>query len=227
MSANIAVNFCGVTMATPIIAASGTFGFGLEYAPYLDLDQVGAVSVKGLTREPRRGNAGVRIAETPAGILNCIGLENPGVEAFCTDILPQIHAASSIRVMANISGNTVADYAYMAGRLNDEPVDFLEVNISCPNVKKGGMSFGVDPHAAAEVTRAVKDHTKLPVVVKLSPNVTDIRVIASAVEEAGADAVSLVNTFMGLAIDPKTRRPLLGNVTGGLSGPCVKPMALR
>ena len=227
MSANIAVNFCGVTMATPIIAASGTFGFGLEYAPYLDLDQVGAVSVKGLTREPRRGNVGVRIAETPAGILNCIGLENPGVEAFCTDILPQIHAASSIRVMANISGNTVADYAYMAERLNDEPVDFLEVNISCPNVKKGGMSFGVDPHAAAEVTRAVKDHTRLPVVVKLSPNVTDIRVIASAVEEAGADAVSLVNTFMGLAIDAKTRRPLLGNVTGGLSGPCVKPMALR
>lgn len=227
MSVQLAVDFCGITLPTPIIAASGTFGFGTEYAGYVDLDRLGGIALKGLTREPRAGNSGVRIAETAGGMLNCIGLENPGVDVFVESILPQLRAQTSAPLIANISGNTVDDYAYMAERLNVDGIAALEVNISCPNVRNGCLAFGVDAAAAAEVTRAVKAHAAQPVIVKLSPNVTDITVIAQAVEAAGADAVSLINTLLGMAIDTERRVPLLGNVTGGLSGPCVKPIALR
>ena len=227
MSVQLAVDFCGITLPTPIIAASGTFGFGTEYAGYVDLDRLGGIALKGLTREPRAGNSGVRIAETAGGMLNCIGLENPGVDVFVESILPQLRAQTSAPLIANISGNTVDDYAYMAVRLNVVGIAALEVNISCPNVRNGCLAFGVDAAAAAEVTRAVKAHAAQPVIVKLSPNVTDITVIAQAVEAAGADAVSLINTLLGMAIDTERRVPLLGNVTGGLSGPCVKPIALR
>lgn len=226
MSVQLAVDFCGITLPTPIIAASGTFGFGTEYAGYVGLDRLGGIALKGLTREPRAGNSGVRIAETAGGMLNCIGLENPGVDVFVESILPQLRAQTSAPLIANISGNTVDDYAYMAERLNVDGIAALEVNISCPNVRNGCLAFGVDAAAAAEVTRAVKAHAAQPVIVKLSPNVTDITVIAQAVEAAGADAVSLINTLLGMAIDTERRVPLLGNVTGGLSGPCVKPIAL-
>ena len=170
-------------------AASGTFGFGTEYAGYVDLDRLGGIALKGLTREPRAGNSGVRIAETAGGMLNCIGLENPGVDVFVESILPQLRAQTSAPLIANISGNTVDDYAYMAERLNVDGIAALEVNISCPNVRNGCLAFGVDAAAAAEVTRAVKAHAAQPVIVKLSPNVTDITVIAQAVEAAGADAI--------------------------------------
>lgn len=227
MKVGMKVDFCGVQLPNPIIAASGTFGFGEEYAEYVNLNELGGVSVKGLTREPRAGNAGVRIAETPAGILNCIGLENPGVEYFCDEILPRLTASYSVPIIANISGNTMEDYQYMAERLNVEGVAALEVNISCPNVKNGCLAFGVDPLTAAKVTEIVKRHSEKPVIVKLSPNVTDVVTIAKAVENAGADGLSLINTLLGMAIDIERRRPLLGNMTGGLSGPCVKPVALR
>lgn len=227
MSVQMQVDFCGLKMPSPVIAASGTFGFGLEYEEYVHLDRIGGVAVKGLTREPRRGNEGVRIAETPGGILNCIGLENPGVDVFLCEILPQLREHSTVPVIANISGNTPADYEYMASVLNVDGVDALEVNISCPNVKNGCLAFGVDPHSAAEVTRIVRAASRKPVIVKLSPNVTDIVGIALAVEAAGADGISLINTLLGMAIDAERRVPLLGNITGGLSGPCVKPVALR
>jgi len=227
MSVNMAVDFCGITLPTPVIAASGTFGFGTEYADYVHLDRIGGIALKGLTREPRAGNAGVRIAETSGGILNCIGLENPGVDVFVEEILPSLRRQTSAPLIANISGNTVDDYAVMAERLQVEGIAALEVNISCPNVRNGCLAFGVDAVAAADVTRAVKAHAAQPVIVKLSPNVTDITVVARAVEDAGADAVSLINTLLGMEIDIERREPLLGNVTGGLSGPCVKPVALR
>lgn len=221
------VTFCGITMPTPVIAASGTFGFGLEYAEDVNLNAIGGISVKGLTREPRRGNEGVRVADTPSGMLNCIGLENPGVDVFVQSILPAIRRQSTVPIVANISGNTMDDYEYMAATLNVDGIAAVEVNISCPNVKNGCLAFGVDTQSAAEVTRIVRDATTKPVIVKLSPNVTDIVAIALAVEAAGADAVSLINTMLGMAIDVERRVPLLGNVTGGLSGPCVKPVALR
>lgn len=227
MSVNMRVEFCGITLPSPVIAASGTFGFGTEYADYVCLDRIGGIALKGLTREPRAGNAGVRIAETAGGILNCIGLENPGVDAFVEDILPALRTQTGTPLIANISGNTVEDYAYMAQRLQVEGIAALEVNISCPNVRNGCLAFGVDAAIAAEVTRQVKAHAAQPVIVKLSPNVTDITVVAQAVEAAGADAISLINTLLGMAIDAERRIPLLGNVTGGLSGPCVKPIALR
>ncbi len=227
MKVNIAVDFCGIRLPSPVIAASGTFGFGTEYAEYVDLNAIGGISVKGLTREPRAGNAGIRIAETPAGILNCIGLENPGVDVFVREILPHLREHYTTPIIANISGNTPEDYEYMAQKLNVDGVAALEVNISCPNVKKGSLAFGVDPESAAEVTRLVKAASDKPVIVKLSPNVTDITLIASAVEAAGADGISLINTLLGMAIDAERRVPLLGNITGGLSGPCVKPIALR
>lgn len=226
MSERLAVNLAGIPMKSPLMTASGTFGFGEEFADFLDLSEVGAIVVKGLTREPRRGNAGRRIAETPSGMLNCIGLQNPGVEVFLKDTLPRIRQYGA-PIIANINGNVVEDYAYMAEVLDDSGVAGLEVNISCPNTAHGCMAFGVVPETAAAVTAAVKKHTKLPVIVKLSPNVTDITVIARAVEAAGADAVSLINTLVGMAIDTRTWRPVLGNVVGGLSGPAVKPVALR
>lgn len=223
----LAVEFCGISMKNPIVAASGTFGFGLEYDGYLDLNtEVGAISVKGLTPTARPGNAGVRIAETPSGVLNCIGLENPGAEAFVADILPNLKQYD-VPIFANISGNTLEEYEYMAKTLTVEGVAALEVNISCPNVKCGGMAFGVQAESAAAVCKAVKEHTDLPVIMKLSPNVTDIVEIARAVEAAGADGISMINTLLGMSVDLRTRKPLLGNIYGGLSGPAVKPVALR
>ena len=223
----LAVKFCGISMKNPIVAASGTFGFGLEYDGYLDLNtEVGAISVKGLTPTARSGNAGVRIAETPSGVLNCIGLENPGAEAFVADILPNLKQYD-VPIFANISGNTLEEYEYMAKTLTVEGVAALEVNISCPNVKCGGMAFGVQAESAAAVCKAVKEHTDLPVIMKLSPNVTDIVEIARAVEAVGADGISMINTLLGMSVDLRTRKPLLGNIYGGLSGPAVKPVALR
>ena len=223
----LAVEFCGITMKNPIVAASGTFGFGLEYDGYLDLNtEVGAISVKGLTPTARPGNAGVRIAETPSGVLNCIGLENPGAEAFVADILPSL-VQYEVPIFANISGNTLEEYEFMAKMLTVEGVAALEVNISCPNVKCGGMAFGVQADSAAAVCKAVKSHTDLPVIMKLSPNVTDIVEIARAVEAAGADGVSMITTLLGMSVDLRRRKPLLGNIYGGLSGPAVKPVALR
>lgn len=222
----IAVNFAGISMKTPVMGASGTFGFGLEYADFLDIDNIGAIISKGITPLPRPGNPGVRVAETPAGMLNCIGLENPGVDAFKRDILPEV-SRHNTPLIVNISAGTAEEYGELAAKLDVDGVAALEVNISCPNVKEGGIVFGTDPKAAASVARSVKDHTSKPVIMKLSPNVTDITVMAKAVEDAGADAVSLINTLTGMAIDIYTQNPLLGNITGGLSGPAVKPVALR
>ena len=223
---NLAVKIGNLELKNPVMGASGTFGFGKEYEDFLDVNEIGAIVTKGVTPKPRAGNPGVRIAEPPAGMLNCIGLENPGVDAFICDILPKIKKYNTA-VIVNISASTVEEYAEMAWRLDIDGVDAVEVNISCPNVKEGGIVFGTDPKAAAAVTRAVKTHTSKTVIVKLSPNVTDITVMAKAVEEAGADAISMINTLTGMVIDINTRKPLLGNITGGLSGPAVKPVAVR
>lgn len=224
---NLEVNIGGILMKNPVTTSSGTFGFGQEYSPYVDINKLGAIVVKGTTLEPRPGNATPRMVETPAGILNSIGLQNPGVD-YLIDHYAQYFAGLKTRVIVNIAGNTVDDYARLAAKLDGVPgVSGLEVNISCPNVKKGGMAFGSDPAAAAEVTKAVKNATGLPVIVKLSPNVTDITVIARAVADAGADALSLINTLLGMAIDVRRRKPMLGNIMGGLSGPAVKPVAVR
>lgn len=222
----LAVDICGIHMNTPILTASGTFGFGEEFADFVDLERLGGVMVKGTTLLPRRGNEGVRIAETPAGMLNCIGLENPGAEVFLKETLPRLKKYN-MNVIVNISGSTTEDYGTLAEMLDVDGVAAIELNVSCPNVKEGGIVFGTDPAAASAVVRAAKAHTKKPVILKLSPNVTDIVMMAKAVEEAGADAVSLINTLMGMAIDIRTKKPVLGNITGGLSGPCVKPVALR
>ena len=219
-------HIAGIDMRTPVLTASGTFGFGEEFADFVDLARLGGVMVKGTTLAPRRGNDGVRIAETPQGMLNCIGLENPGVEHFLTEILPRIQPYG-MNVIVNISGSSVEDYAVLAARLNVAGVAALEINISCPNVKEGGIVFGTDPHAAAEVVRAVKGASEKPVIAKLSPNVTSITGMAHAVEEAGADIISLINTLIGMQIDIERRCPVLGNRTGGLSGPAVKPVAVR
>lgn len=224
---DLAIDFCGIKMKNPIVAASGTFGFGLEYADYLDLsNEVGAISVKGLTPEARNGNEGTRIAETPSGLLNCIGLENPGAEAFVEHILPELKQYD-VPILANISAADVEGYAFMAKTLSVDGIAGFEVNISCPNVKNGGMAFGVCAESAAAVCKIVRENTDLPVIMKLSPNVTDIVEIARAVKDAGADGISMINTLLGMAIDVKTRRPILGNLYGGLSGPAVKPVALR
>lgn len=221
-------DFAGIKLKTPVMGASGTFGFGIEYKDFLNLGDVGAIISKGLTPLPRPGNNGVRVAETPGGMLNCIGLENPGIEGFLRDILPKVRQeAADTAFIANFSAGTVEDYGMMAARLDVDGVDGVEVNISCPNVKEGGIVFGTDPRAAAAVTEAVKKNTKKPVIVKLSPNVTDIALMARAVEEAGADAIALINTLTGMVIDTRTWQPLLGNITGGLSGPAVKPIAVR
>lgn len=224
---NTTVNLGGIKMKNPVATASGTFGFGLEYQPFLQLEQLGAIVVKGTTPAPRQGNPPPRIAETPAGMLNAIGLQNPGVDKVAGEIMPQlVHLRTP--VIVNIAGDTVEDYALVARKLDGAPgVAGLEINISCPNVKKGGIQFGSDPRSAAEVTRAVKAATKLPVIVKLSPNVTDIVAMAAAVAEAGADALSMINTLLGMVIDVNRRKPGLGNITGGLSGPAVRPVAVR
>ena len=222
----LSVNIAGIQMKTPVMTASGTFGFGLEYSEFVDLNQVGAIVVKGTTLLPKVGNSGRRIAETPAGMMNCIGLENPGVDEFITATLPKLKNYE-VPVLVNISGNTVEDYGELATKLDNSGIAGLELNISCPNVKQGGIAFGTCPDSAAEVVREVKKKTSLPVIVKLSPNVTDIVLMAKAVEAAGADAISLINTLLGMAIDIKTWRPVLGNTVGGLSGPAVKPVAIR
>lgn len=226
MNTRLAANVAGIHMASPVMTASGTFGFGEEFADFLDLHALGAVVVKGTTLKPRRGNDGVRITETPAGMLNCIGLENPGVEVFLQNILPRIEKYH-MNVIVNISGSTVEEYGQLAAMLDVPGVAGIELNVSCPNVKEGGIIFGTDPKAAAAVVAEAKRHTKKPVILKLSPNVTDIVLLAKAVEAAGADAISLINTLLGMAIDIRSQRPVLGNITGGLSGPCIKPVALR
>lgn len=224
---NTAVNLGGIIMKNPATTASGTFGFGLEYQPYVNLQRLGAITVKGTTLKPRLGNPPPRIAETPSGMLNAIGLQNPGVERVAEEIMPRL-VQLGVPVIVNIAGDTLEDYAQVARRLDGVPgVAGLEVNISCPNVKKGGIQFGSDPHTAAEVTRAVKSATGLPVIVKLSPNVTDLVAMAEAVAGAGADSLSMINTLLGMVIDVDRRRPLLGNITGGLSGPAVRPVAVR
>ena len=224
----LATDFAGIKLKTPVMGASDTFGFGIDYKDFLNLGDVGAIISKGLTPLPRPGNNGVRVAETPGGMLNCIGLENPGIEGFLRDILPKVRQeAADTAFIANFSAGTVEDYGMMAARLDVDGVDGVEVNIACPKVKEGGIVFGTDPRAAAAVTEAVKKNTKKPVIVKLSPNVTDIALMARAVEEAGADAIALINTLTGMVIDTRTWQPLLGNITGGLSGPAVKPIAVR
>ena len=223
----LAVEIAGLKMKNPVMTASGTFGYGEEYAPYLDLNMLGGIVVKGLSLKPRQGNPPPRIMETAGGMLNAVGLQNVGVDVFIEEKLPFLRNYD-LAVIANIYGESYAEYAQVARKLSAAPgVHALEVNVSCPNVKKGGLSFGADPKAAAEVTRRVKAQTDLPVIVKLTPNVTDISVIACAVEKAGADAVSLINTLAGMSIDLRTRAPHLKNITGGLSGPAIKPVALR
>lgn len=226
MSVSLQTELLGIKLRTPLMAASGTFGFGEEFLDFQDPKDIGAIIVKGMTREPRKGNAGRRMAETPSGMLNCIGLQNPGVDVFLCEILPRIKQLDT-PIIVNINGNVQEDYAYLAEVLDESGVVGIEVNISCPNTRHGCMAFGVIPETAANVTAEVKKRTRLPVIVKLSPNVTDITEIARAVEAAGADAVSLINTLVGMAIDTRTWQPVLGNVVGGLSGPAVKPVALR
>ena len=225
---DISVDLCGVRIDNPVIPASGTFGYGYEFAELYDINILGTFSFKGTTREPRFGNPTPRIAETPSGMLNSVGLQNPGVEKVISEELPRLKKVFRKPVMANVSGFSVEDYAYTCRLLDaQEQVGWLEVNISCPNVHGGGMSFGTDPKAAAEVTRAVRKAAKKPVIMKLSPNVTDIAAIAKACEDEGADGISLINTLLGMRFDLKTGRPVLANVMGGLSGPAIFPIALR
>ena len=226
VSDRLAVDIAGIKMKTPVMTASGTFGFGLEYSDFVDLNKVGAIVVKGTTLLPKAGNSGRRMAETPAGMLNSIGLENPGVDAFIAETMPRL-SKYDVPVIVNISGNTVEEYGELAAKLDKSGVAGLEANISCPNVKQGGIAFGTCPDSAAEVIRAIKARTSLPVIAKLSPNVTDIILMAKAVEDAGADAISLINTLLGMAIDINSWRPVLGNIVGGFSGPAVKPVAVR
>lgn len=224
----LSVNLCGIELDNPIIPASGTFGFGYEFAEIYDINKLGTFSFKGTTKDPRFGNATPRIAEVPSGMLNAVGLQNPGVEKVIEEELPKLKKCFSKPVMANVSGFSTDEYVYVCERLDkEEQVGWLEVNISCPNVHGGGMSFGTDPKAAAEVTKAVKAVTTKPVIMKLSPNVTDIVSIAKACEDAGADGISLINTLLAMRIDIKKKAPILANVTGGLSGNAVFPVAVR
>ena len=224
---DLSVNLGGLAMKNPVTVASGTFAAGREYSDFVDLASLGALTTKGVSPKPWKGNATPRIAETPSGMLNSIGLQNPGVEAFCAHELPWL-ATIDVPVIVNVSGHAVGEYVEVIERLeSEEAVDAYEVNISCPNVDAGGMTFGTDPALAAEVTAACRAATSRPLIVKLTPNVTDITEIARAVEAAGADAVSLVNTLLGMAIDAHRRKPVLARVVGGLSGPAIKPVALR
>ena len=224
---DLPVNLAGVTLKNPVVVASGTFGFGREYGQFYDLGELGGICAKGLTLRPRTGNPAPRIAETPMGILNSVGLENPGVDAFIVGELPFLRKFDT-KIIANISGNTPEEYGVMCEKLSAAGVDMIEVNISCPNVRAGGLAYGTRPDLAAEVTGEAKKHAGgVPVMVKLSPNVTDITEIARAAEGAGADALSLINTIRGMRIDVNTRRPILKMNTGGLSGPAVLPVAVR
>ena len=222
----LAVEIAGIKMKTPVTTASGTCGFGVELTDFIDLNKLGALVVKGTTLHPWSGNKGQRAVETPAGMLNCIGLENPGSKEFLRKTLP-ILRNYDVPVIVNIAGSTVEEYAELAKVLDVEGVAGLELNISCPNVKLGGIAFGTCPDSAVEVVQAVKKATSKPVITKLSPNVTDIVQMALAVEAAGTDAISLINTLIGMKIDVQTRKPVLGNIMGGLSGPAVRPVAVR
>ena len=224
---DMSVNLAGVELKNPVVVASGTFGFGREFDQFYDISALGGICCKGLTLHPREGNPPPRIAETPAGILNSVGLQNPGVEGFIEHELPWLRE-KDLKIIANISGNTPEEYGQMCALLSQAGVDLIEVNVSCPNVKCGGLQYGTVPAMTAEVTEMAKKHAgNVPVMVKLSPNVTDITLMAKAVEEAGGDAVSLINTIRGMRIDTKTRRPVLHMNTGGLSGPAVLPVAVR
>ena len=227
MRPSLAVEIAGIKLKNPVMPASGTFGYGEEYAPFLDLERLGAIVTKGLSLRPKAGNPTPRIAETISGMLNAIGLQNVGVDAFVEHKLPFLREVTT-PVIVNFFGNTLEEYGEVAERLSDIPeVTGVELNISCPNVKQGGIVFGTDPRAAAEVVSLVRKKLDKPLIAKLTPNVTDITVVARAVEEAGADAISLINTITGMAVDVKTRRPRLANKTGGLSGPAVRPIAVR
>lgn len=224
---DMSVNLGGLQMQNPVAVASGTFGYGREYQSYVDISKIGAVIVKGTTLEPRCGNPPPRIYETPAGMLNAIGLENPGIEVFLQEYLPAL-MEDGVTIVANIAGNSVDEYALITKIIDNHPgIAAIELNISCPNVKQGGMQFGTDPRLVRQVVEAVKKETSLPVIPKLSPNVTDIVCIAKAARDGGADALSMINTLMGMAVDIEKKRPVLGNVFGGLSGPAIKPVALR
>jgi len=223
---DLSIIFAGVRFKNPIVTASGTYGFGREYGCYYDLSKLGGICVKGLTAKPRLGNDPPRIAETPMGMLNSVGLQNPGVDAFITDELPFLRKHDTV-IIANISGNTIEEYAEMTEKLSTAGVDIIEVNVSCPNVKEGGMAFGTSAQSVAAVTQAVMKKTTVPVMVKLSPNVTDIVPIAKAAESTGANAISLINTILGMKIDTVTRKPILQNNVGGLSGPAILPVAIR
>ena len=224
----LSVNLCGIEMDNPIIPASGTFGFGYEFAELYDINCLGTFSFKGTTKDPRFGNPTPRIAECTAGMINAVGLQNPGVDKVIAEELPKLKKCFHTPVMANVSGFAIEDYAYTCQMLDkEEQVGWLEVNVSCPNVHGGGMSFGTSPEAAAEVVRAVKAVTTKPVIVKLSPNVTDIVAIAKACEAAGADGISLINTLLGMRIDLKTKKPVIANKMGGFSGPAIFPVAVR
>ncbi|MBI5834882.1 MAG: dihydroorotate dehydrogenase [Armatimonadetes bacterium] len=224
---DLSVDIAGLKLANPVMTASGTFGYGPEYAPYLDLTNLGAVVVKGITLEPRTGNPPPRTVETPSGMLNAIGLQNPGAQAFLDEKLPYLKPLG-VPVIVNLNASVIEDYGTLAAMMDSaEGVSAIEVNISCPNVKHGGMAFSADPELAAAVTRIVRDNTRKPVIVKLSPNVTSIATLARAVADGGADALSVINTLVGIVIDVERRRPVLTNVTGGLSGPAVRPVAVR
>lgn len=224
----LSVNLCGEELDNPVIPASGTFGYGYEFAELYDINCLGTFSFKGTTKEPRFGNPTPRIAECTAGMINAVGLQNPGVDKVISEELPKLKKCFNKKVMANVSGFSVDEYAYTCEKLDtQEQVGWLEVNVSCPNVHGGGMSFGTDPRAAAEVTKAVKAVTKKPVIIKLSPNVTDIVSIAKACEDAGADGISLINTLLGMRIDLRTKKPVIANTMGGFSGSAIFPVALR
>ena len=224
--ADLTVNIAGVEFKNPVVTASGTFGFGREYSEFYPLREIGGLSCKGITLKPRMGNPPPRIAETPSGILNAVGLQNPGVDHFIERDLPWLKEQETV-VIANIAGNTPEEYAQMAEKLSESSVDMIEMNISCPNVKHGGVQFGTSCQSVGAITREVRAHCKKPLMVKLSPNVSDIAEIARAAEGEGADALSLINTLTGMRIDINTRRPIIRNNTGGLSGPAVFPVAVR
>ena len=228
MGTDLRTTLCGIELSNPIIPASGTFGFGYEFAELYDINMLGSFSFKGTTKDKRFGNPTPRIAECTSGLINAVGLQNPGVEDVLKYEMPKLKAVFNKPVMANVSGFSVEDYAYTVEKLDaEEQIGWFEVNVSCPNVHGGGMSFGTNPEAAAEVTRAVRKVTNKPIIIKLSPNVTDIVAIAKACEEAGADGISLINTLLGMRIDLKTKKPVVANKMGGFSGPAIKPVAVR
>ena len=222
----LAVDIAGLKMKTPVTTASGTFGFGLEFTDFLDLEKVGAITVKGTTLAPRAGNKGQRVVETPSGILNCIGLENPGSDYFLKETLPKLKKYN-VPVIVNIDASSPEEYGELAAKLDVKGVDAVEINVSCPNIKDGGLVFGTNAKSMAQVVKEVKKNTSKVVITKLSPNVTSITEMAKAAEDAGTDALSLINTLLGMKIDIHRQRPVLGNETGGLSGPCIRPVAVR